>query len=68
MVINIIIGTLAAAYIIFNFVVSSKLGVKDMKMKFIDGQNVVGKIATNIFYAPAWLLKVVKMLAVNLIK
>ena len=68
MVINIIIGTLATAYIIFNFVVSSKLGVKDMKMKFIDGQNVVGKIATNIFYAPAWLLKVVKMLAVTLIK
>lgn len=68
MVINIIIGTLAAAYIIFNFVVSSKLGVKDMKMKFIDGQNVVGKIATNIFYAPAWILKGLKFLAVNLIK
>lgn len=68
MVINIIIGTLAAAYIIFNFVVSSKLGVKDMKMKFIDGQNVVGKIATNIFYAPAWILKGIKFLAVTLIK
>lgn len=68
MIINIIIGTLAAAYIIFNFVVSSKLGVKDMKMKFIDGQNVVGKIATNIFYAPAWVLKGLKFLAVNLIK
>lgn len=68
MVLNIIIGTLAAAYITFNFVVSNRMDIKAMTAKFITGQNVVGKIATNIFYAPAWVLKGLKFLAVNLIK
>ena len=44
------------------------LATKEMANKFIKGQNVVGRIATNIFYAPAWLLKGIKYLAVNLIK
>lgn len=68
MIINIIIGTLAAAYLIFNCIVSNRMDVKAMTAKFITGQNVVGKIATNIFYAPAWILKGLKFLAVNLIK
>jgi uncharacterized membrane protein YdcZ (DUF606 family) len=68
MVLNIIIGTLAAAYITFNFVVSNRMDIKAMTAKFITGQNVVGKIATNIFYAPAWVLKGLKFLAVKLIK
>ena len=62
MVLNIIIGTLAAAYITFNFVVSNRMDVKAMTAKFITGQNVVGKIATNIFYAPAWALKGLKFI------
>lgn len=68
MVLNVIIGTLAAAYITFNFVVSNRMDIKAMTAKFITGQNVVGKIATNIFYAPAWVLKGLKFLAVKLIK
>jgi len=68
MVLNIIIGTLAVAYITFNFVVSNRMDIKAMTAKFITGQNVVGKIATNIFYAPAWVLKGLKFLAVKLIK
>ena len=68
MVLNIIIGTLAAAYITFNFVVSNRMDIKAMTAKFITGQNVVGKIATNIFYAPAWVLKGLKFLAIKLIK
>ena len=68
MIINIIIGTLAAAYLIFNCIVSNRMDTKAMTAKFITGQNVVGKIATNIFYAPAWVLKGLKFLAVNLIK
>ena len=62
MVLNIIIGTLAAAYITFNFVVSNRMDIKAITAKFITGQNVVGKIATNIFYAPAWALKGLKFI------
>ena len=45
-----------------------KFIIMEMAGKFIAGQNVVGRIATNIFYSPAWLLKGIKFLAVNLIK
>ena len=65
---KIIIITVAAAYIVFNFVVSKRMAVEEMAGKFIKGQNVVGRIATNIFYAPAWFLKGLKFLAVNFIK
>jgi hypothetical protein len=68
MVGKIIIIVIAAAYVAFNCIVSKRLTTKEMAGKFITGQNVVGRIATNIFYSPAWLLKGVKFLAVNLIK
>ena len=68
MVWKIIIIVIAAAYVAFNCIVSKRLAAKEMVSRFITGQNVVGRIATNIFYAPAWLLKGVKYLAVNLIK
>ena len=65
---KVIIITLAAAYIVFNCIISKRMAANEMAGKFIVGQNVVGKIATNIFYSPAWLLKGIKFLAVNLIK
>ena len=68
MVLNIIIGTLVAAYIVFNIIISNRMDVKAITAKCITGQNGVGKIATIIFYAPAWILKGLKFLAVNLIK
>lgn len=68
MVGKIIIIVIAAAYVVFNCIVSKRLAAKEMAGRFITGQNVVGRIATNIFYAPAWLLKGIKYLAVNLIK
>ena len=68
MVGKIIIIAVGIAYIVFNCIVSKRMAAKEMAGKFITGQNVVGKIATNIFYAPAWLLKGIKYLAVNLIK
>lgn len=55
-------------YVAFNIVTSMLMGAKEMKVKFIDGQCVVGKIAANIFYAPAWLLKGLKFIAVKFIK
>ena len=59
---------LICLYIVFNCTTAKLIGAEEMKQRFIDGQCVVGKIAANIFYAPAWLLKGVKFLAVNLIK
>lgn len=41
---------------------------KEMQTKFVDGQNVVGKIATNIFYAPAWFLKLLKITIIKTVK
>lgn len=41
---------------------------KEMQTKFVDGQNVVGIIATNIFYAPAWILKFLKATIIKMVK
>lgn len=68
MILTISLIVIGVIYIILNCAISKKMNVKEMKSKFVTGQNLVGKIATNIFYAPAWLLKCVKFLAVNLIK
>lgn len=65
---KVIIIVLAAVYIVFNCIISKRMTANEMAGKFIVGQNVVGKITTNIFYSPAWLLKGIKFLAVNLIK
>lgn len=56
------------AYIAFNMVIASVYSKDDMTQKFITGQNVVGMIASNIFYAPAWLLKLVRFVVVKFIK
>ena len=68
MVGKIIIIVIAAAYIAINCIVSKRMTAEEMSGKFITGQNLVGKIATNIFYVPAWFLKGIKFLAVTLIK
>jgi hypothetical protein len=44
------------------------MSVKEMKARFIIGQNIVGMVASNIFYCPAWALKGLKFLANKLIK
>lgn len=59
---------LACLYVAFNCVTAKLIGAEEMKQRFIDGQCVVGKIAANIFYSPAWLLKGVKFLAIKFIK
>lgn len=63
-----IIITIGISYVVFNYIVSKQMTAKEMADRFIAGQNIVGRITTNIFYAPAWLLKAIKFLAVNLIK
>lgn len=51
---------LVCVYLAFNILTAKLMSAKCMKRSFIDGQCMVGKICTNIFYAPAWLLKGVK--------
>lgn len=65
---SILIIGIFCVYLAFNCVISKMMSVKEMKSRFIIGQNVVGMIASNIFYAPAWLLKGLKFLANKLIK
>lgn len=44
-------------YVIVNLVMSKLYSAKEMKAMLITGQNLVGMIFSNVFYAPAWLLK-----------
>ena len=49
-------------YAAINIVTAKVMNAKEMKEEFITGQCLVGKIAANIFYAPAWLLKALKVI------
>lgn len=55
---------LICLYVAFNLVTTKLMTTSDMKKHFITGQCIVGIIAANIFYAPAWMLKGIKI-AVN---
>ena len=65
---NILIIVVLCAHIAFNILVAKFMSVAEMQRRFVDGQNVVGKIATNIFYAFAWLLKGLKFVIINTVK
>lgn len=42
--------------------------INDMKRKFWDEQTVIGKILLNIFYLPAWVLKLLRIALVAVVK
>lgn len=42
--------------------------INDMKRKFWDEQTVIGKILLNIFYLPAWALKLLRIALVAVVK
>ena len=65
---NILIIVVLCAYLAFNILVAKFLTVKEMQHRFVNGQNLVGKIATNIFYGFAWLLKGLKFVIINTVK
>lgn len=65
---NIIVFLIILLWLAFNCIVSKAMTTKEMQTKFVDGQNVVGKIATNIFYAPAWFLKLLKITIIRTVK
>lgn len=55
-------------YMAVNFITAKRWNAREMKCDFIDGQCLVGKILTNIFYLPAWVLKGVRFAVLVLIK
>ncbi len=55
-------------YAAINIVTAKVKSAKEMKEEYIDGQCLVGKIAANIFYAPAWLLKALKVIIWFMVK
>jgi len=59
---------LLTLYIAVNFATSKRLSAKQMRREFIRGQCLVGAIFANIFYAPAWFLKGVRVLVLAVIK
>lgn len=59
---------LVCLYAAINIVTSKVMSAKEMKEEFITGQCLVGKIAANIFYAPAWLLKALKVIIWFMVK
>lgn len=48
---------LLIVYVIVNLVMSKLYSAKEMKAMLITGQNLVGMVFSNLFYAPAWFLK-----------
>lgn len=65
---NILIIVVLCVYLAFNILVAKCMSTKEMQHRFVDGQNLVGKIATNIFYAFAWILKGLKFVIINTVK
>lgn len=55
-------------YLVLTFATSYMLSAREMRRRFIDGQCIVGKIAANIFYAPAWFLKGLKFVITRVVK
>ena len=59
---------LVCLYAAINIVTAKVMNAKEMKEEFITGQCLVGKIAANIFYSPAWLLKALKVIIWFMVK
>ena len=55
-------------YAAINIVTAKVMSAAEMKEEYIDGQCLVGKIAANIFYAPVWLLKALKVIIWFMVK
>ena len=68
MALRIFIIILAVAYLVFNLITAKKYNAKEMRDEFIVGQCTVGAIFANLFYAPAWALKLLKGVIVAVIK
>lgn len=63
---------LSIAVIIFyvgcNLVVAKTRSIKEMRDEFVVGQCTVGMVFANLFYTPAWLLKLMRGVVVSVVK
>lgn len=68
MVMKIVEVIVLVVYIAINLITAKRMTARHMHEEFIEGQCVVGKICANIFYAPAWLLKGIRVLVLATIR
>lgn len=66
--IKIAIYAFVVFYVFCNLVVAHNYSARDMRDEFVRGQCRVGKFCANVFYAPAWVLKAVRMIVVASVK
>lgn len=69
---SIILTIIAIAGIIWfavsNIYVTKVMSAQEMVEEFVDGQCFVGKFFANIFYAPAWIFKGLRIVVLATIK
>lgn len=64
-----ILGIFAVvAYAVFNIIVAYTHSTREMREEFIEGQCVAGMIFANLFYAPAWVLKIIRGFVMSVVK
>jgi hypothetical protein len=51
-----------------NIIVITSMTSKEMKKELVSDQCIIGKIFANIFYAPAWMLKLLRYMVVTVIR
>lgn len=56
------------AYAGFNLFTAKTYSAREMREEFITGQCTVGVICANVFYAPAWVLKLLRKIVVTTVK
>lgn len=66
-ILKILLALIIIAYAVIQFLVVHWLSTQEMRKRFVRGQNLVGAIFTNVFYAPAWILKGIRYAFTTLI-
>lgn len=51
---------LIGLYVVINAITAYLWNAREMKRAFVEGQCFIGAVFTNLFYAPAWLLKLIR--------
>ena len=68
MFIKILVTLVIVLYAGINIFTSKICSAEEMREDLIDGQCAVGMICANVFYAPAWALKLLKHIVLVTIK
>ena len=68
MIFTIIAIILCLIYAGFIIQATGWMTINDMKRRFWDEQTIIGKVLLNIFYLPAWALKLLRIALVTVVK